>query len=761
MAFTPIKFDGRKTANVAELDTNFQNIANDISEIESELTILPTIQNDITNNKNDILSLRSDISTIQTDIGNLQNSVSVIPTIQDDVASIYSTLGDLSIPENILSISDIGVSVQGYDPNILTNSDIGVSVQGYNANLSEFLSTFTLPDTDGSTGYVLATDGAGNLTFKPDSDAGGTVTSVGLSLPTGLEVSGSPITTTGTFTVTYTAGYSIPTTAKQSQWDTAYNWGNHADVGYLTGASIGNTVQGYSANLTNFLSTFTLPDTDGSAGYVLATDGDGNLTFKPESGGGGGSGTVTSVGLSVPTGLTVTGSPVTNSGTLTISYQSGYSIPTTAKQSQWDTAYSWGNHADAGYLTGGSIGVTVQGYSANLSDFLSTFTLPTTDGAADSILVSDGNGGLTLTSKFSKPGTAPDEYPLNQHLGKLAYLDSLGVYSTENSAPTVASAASVQLVAPISFISGTAAISTILAHPDMESGGGSLIVIPTGAWTTTTSGNISKAITAEVGVALLFVYDAVIDKWHPSASGHIDYPLTTEGDIYVAGSSGAPGRLPIGSEGQVLSVSGGALSWETPAYTGGTVTSVGLSVPTGLSVTGSPVTGSGTLSISYQSGYSIPTTAKQSQWDTAYSWGNHGDAGYLTSGSIGVTVQGYDAATAKTDEANTWLELQTFKSTKDTIYTITDGPTVDIDPANGGIQIWTLGGNRTPTATNFENGQSVTLMIDDGSAYTITWTIVDKWFGGAPTLSTDELTGIVLFKAGGVMYGTALSEITA
>ena len=50
----------------------------------------------------------------------------------------------------------------------------------------------------------------------------------------------------------------------------------------------------------------------------------------------------------------------------------------------------------------------------------------------------------------------------------------------------------------------------------------------------------------------------------------------------------------------------------------GTVTSVALSVPKGLSVSGSPVTASGTLAIALSSGYSIPTTAKQTQWDTAY-----------------------------------------------------------------------------------------------------------------------------------------------
>jgi hypothetical protein len=41
----------------------------------------------------------------------------------------------------------------------------------------------------------------------------------------------------------------------------------------------------------------------------------------------------------------------------------------------------------------------------------------------------------------------------------------------------------------------------------------------------------------------------------------------------------------------------------------GTVTSVGASVPTGLTITGSPVTGTGTLAITLTAGYEIPTTA--------------------------------------------------------------------------------------------------------------------------------------------------------
>ena len=58
-----------------------------------------------------------------------------------------------------------------------------------------------------------------------------------------------------------------------------------------------------------------LPDQTGNSGKVLGTDGS---TLSWVTGGGGGSGTVTSVAASAGTGISVTGSPITTSGTLTI-----------------------------------------------------------------------------------------------------------------------------------------------------------------------------------------------------------------------------------------------------------------------------------------------------------------------------------------------------------------------------------------------------------------------------------------------------------
>ena len=64
--------------------------------------------------------------------------------------------------------------------------------------------------------------------------------------------------------------------------------------------------------------------------------------------------------------------------------------------------------------------------------------------------------------------------------------------------------------------------------------------------------------------------------------------------------------LPAGgTTGQVLTKASNDdsdVEWATPAD-GGTVNSVALSVPTGLQVSGSPITDSGTLAVSYASGY--------------------------------------------------------------------------------------------------------------------------------------------------------------
>ena len=125
------------------------------------------------------------------------------------------------------------------------------------------------------------------------------------------------------------------------------------------GVILNNVLEGI--NNTTFPSA-----TPSSAGQAIVWDGS-NWTFGTAGGGGG---TVTSVGLSVPTGFTVNNSPITSAGTIQLGFATGYSLPTNAKQSNWDTAYGWGNHANAGYAT--QSWVTQQGYitSAALNGYL-------------------------------------------------------------------------------------------------------------------------------------------------------------------------------------------------------------------------------------------------------------------------------------------------------------------------------------------------------------------------------------------------------
>lgn len=80
-----------------------------------------------------------------------------------------------------------------------------------------------------------------------------------------------------------------------------------------------------------------------------------------------------------------------------------------------------------------------------------------------------------------------------------------------------------------------------------------------------------------------------------------------------------------------------------------------------------------------------------------------------------------------------------------------------LSPTNGSIQTWTLTGNATPTEGTWASGQSMTLMVDDDSAYTINWasmSITWKTGGGtAPALLTTDYTPIELTKIGTTIYG--------
>ena len=91
-------------------------------------------------------------------------------------------------------------------------------------------------------------------------------------------------------------------------------------------------------------------------------------------------------------------------------------------------------------------------------------------------------------------------------------------------------------------------------------------------------------------------------------------------------------------------------------------------------------------------------------------------------------------------------------------FTLT-GTSPALDPSNGTVQIWSLTGNSTPT-DGLSSGESITLMIDDGAAYTITWPTI-TWVnngGTAPTLATTGYTVIALWRVSTTLYGALVGD---
>jgi cytoskeletal protein CcmA (bactofilin family) len=85
----------------------------------------------------------------------------------------------------------------------------------------------------------------GTLMINGDFPPTGTVEAVSMTVPTGLEVTNGPadpITSVGTFQMSYTTGYSIVSPTDRTNWDTAYGWGDHSAPGYLLEADFGSAL---------------------------------------------------------------------------------------------------------------------------------------------------------------------------------------------------------------------------------------------------------------------------------------------------------------------------------------------------------------------------------------------------------------------------------------------------------------------------------------------------------------------------------------
>jgi hypothetical protein len=317
-------------------------------------------------------------------------------TVQDaDVIPIVDNAITKKVTAEILRSYTQGNSV------LLTGNQTIAGIKTFTSQLASSVATGTAPFSVASTTKV---------------------TNLNADLLDGLSSADFQATLSGTGIVKSTAGTISYLTDNSGNWNTAFN------DSIVSAAVTGTTTKTLTLNQQDggsVTASWTDDNTDavssvfGRTGAVVATEGDYSLTQLSDvtltspangqvlkyngtawiNGTDLNSGTVTSVGMSVPTGLSVAGSPITTSGTLALSMAAGYSLPTDASQSTWNTAYNERISSASAPLAISSNALSISQATASVNGYLSS-----TDWTTFNNKQTAGNYITALTGEASASG---------------------------------------------------------------------------------------------------------------------------------------------------------------------------------------------------------------------------------------------------------------------------------------------------------------------------------------------------------------------
>jgi hypothetical protein len=380
-------------------------------------------------------------------------------TIDNTGATTVASVGGASAASIASAVTANGAATSANTASTIVKRDaaskINTSGVMYNGSTSGAVSvvpaatvtsyTLTLPTAQGGASTFLQNDGSGNLSWG--SAGAGSVTSVGLSLPSLFSVSGSPVTTSGTLSATLatqsanlvfagpsSGGATAPTfralvatdipalsyapSALTSAQIFVGNGSNVATGVAMSGDATITNAGVVSLKSTGTAGTYTKVTTDAqgrvTSGSALASgDVTTALGFTPMSSSlasanifvGNAGGAATAVAPSGDVSMT-------NAGAFTVASVGGVSAANVASGANAANAASSANTAsvivmrDASkkitsggeILTGSTSGTLTVNPAATTTSY--SVTMPSAQGAANTVLLNDGSGNLSWGGPF-------------------------------------------------------------------------------------------------------------------------------------------------------------------------------------------------------------------------------------------------------------------------------------------------------------------------------------------------------------------------
>jgi hypothetical protein len=447
------------------------------------------------------------------------------------------------------------------------------------------------------------------------------------------------------------------------------------------------------------ISVYSSNNSSATSGQVLKSNGVGVAPSWQNST----NGTVTSVGVtSTASSLAITNSPITSSGNIGVNFAGVSSQYVRGDGTLANFPNNQGGGSSVSYYLNGSVNQGTFGgntyyemsktpvsgagtdFSVSSNGYIAQFLTDANDPAL--LAIPGGNWNFELYFSASSSGGTPSFYvELYKYDGTTFTLINSGSTSPES---ITGGTAKDLYVTALAVPQTTLAVTDRLAVRVYVTTSGRTITLHT------EDNNFCQVITTfSTGINALNGLTAQVQYFATGTSGsNFNISSTTDTHTFNIPSASSTNRGLLTSA-----------DWTTFNSKGsGTVTSVDLTASTGISVSGGPITGSGSITVTNTAPMTYPGAGIPNSTGTA--WGTS----YTTSGS-GTVVALATAPALNTPVVTNYTE---------TLFAPSAGSSFTVDLANGTVQRLSLNANGTITLPSSVAGKSFVIIVTYSGAFT-------------------------------------------